>query len=155
MDKKQILQRVAPCSLMCHTCSAYKDGVISKNANQLLKSLSGMKEFYQRHIPDMVKRYSDFEGTLRNYGTGICSGCRSNEHNICSIKGCFILHCVTEHGVDFCGECSEFPCEKTNGLFEEAVYEQWLSGNQQIKESGIATFWKNNSEKPHYEEYTK
>lgn len=45
--------------------------------------------------------------------------------------------------------------QEANGLFEEEVHEQWLSGNQQIKESGIATFWKNNSEKPHYEEYTK
>lgn len=155
MDKKQILQKVAPCSLMCHTCSAYKDGVIYKSANQLLKSLGGIKEFYQKHMPDVAESYSNFESFLKIYGSGMCSGCRNSEHNACSIKGCFILQCVTEHGVDFCGECSEFPCTKTRGLFEEEVYKQWLSGNQQIKEYGIEAFWKNNSERPHYEKYIK
>ena len=59
------------------------------------------------------------------------------------------------HGVDFCGECNEFPCKKTQGLFEETVYQQWLEGNQQIREYGIEEFWKNNSENPHYKPYKK
>ena len=59
------------------------------------------------------------------------------------------------HGVDFCGECNEFPCKKAQGIFEEIVYRQWLEGNQQIREYGIEAFWKNNSENPHYRPYKK
>ena len=28
MKKSEIIKKVAPCSLMCHTCSAYNDGLI-------------------------------------------------------------------------------------------------------------------------------
>lgn len=26
-------------------------------------------------------------------------------------KGVFLLECTKNHGVDFCGECNEFPCK--------------------------------------------
>ena len=48
-----------------------------------------------------------------------------------------------------------FHVKKTQGLFEEIVYRQWLEGNQQIREYGIEAFWKNNSEHPHYNPYKK
>lgn len=32
--------------------------------------------------------------------------------------------------------------QKTQGIFEEIVYRQWLEGNQQIREYGIEAFWK-------------
>ena len=153
MEKSEILQKIAPCSLMCHTCSAYKNGVICQSSKTLLKYLDGMKEFYQKHIPGAVNDYSIAEGVLGMYSAAPCSGCRSTEHNGCSIKGCFILECTREHGIDFCGECNEFPCSKTAELFEEEVYLQWLDGNQQIHDSGIDSFWENNSGKPHYKAY--
>ena len=114
-----------------------------------------MKEFYKKHIPDAVESYSNFEGVLRMYSGGPCSGCRSTEHNGCSIKGCFLLACTKSHGIDFCGECDEFPCKKTTELFEEEVYKQWLEGNQQIRDHGIESFWENNFENPHYKPYKK
>ena len=46
MEKSEIIKKVAPCSLMCHTCSAYNDGVICVSAKTLLKYLEGIKEFY-------------------------------------------------------------------------------------------------------------
>ncbi|MBD5501451.1 MAG: DUF3795 domain-containing protein [Lachnospiraceae bacterium] len=155
MERSEILKKVAPCSLMCHTCSAYNDGVICESAKILLKYLEGMKDFYEKHIPDVVESYSDFEETLCMYSVAPCSGCRSTEHNGCSIAGCFLLECTKNHNIDFCGECDEFPCEKTLKLFEEEVYKQWLEGNQQIRDHGIETYWKNNSENPHYKPYKK
>lgn len=145
--------RVAPCSLMCHTCSAYNGGVICASSKELLKYLSGMKEFYEKHIPQAVDSFTSFEEILRKYSSGPCSGCRSEEHNVCSIKGCFLLNCTKEHNVDFCGECNEFPCERTETLFEAEVYIQWLNGSQYIKDNGIEAFWNNNCEKPHYDAY--
>lgn len=153
MNKNELLKRIAPCSLMCHTCSAYNDGVICNTSKTLLKYLEGMEEFYKKHIPDAVESYSNFEDVLYMYSAAPCEGCRSIEHNGCSIKGCFLLECTKEHGIDFCGECNEFPCQKTTDLFEEEVYKQWLNGNQQIRDNGIETFWENNSENPHYKAY--
>ena len=155
MNKSEILKNVAPCSLMCHTCSGYRNGVICESAKTLLEYLEGIKEFYGKHLPDAVESYNNFEGILQIYSSASCSGCRSTEHNGCSIEGCFLLECTKNHNVDFCGECHEFPCEKTKELFEEEVYKQWLEGNQQIHDFGIELFWENNSKTPHYKAYKK
>ena len=153
MEKSEILKKVAPCSLMCHTCSAYHNGAICESSKTLLKYLEGIKEFYEKHIPDAVENYSNFEEILNMYSAAPCSGCRSTEHNGCSIKGCFLLECTKNHGIDFCGECDEFPCKKPKELFEEVVYKQWLEGNQQIRDYGIELFWESNSGNPHYKPY--
>ncbi|MCM1500302.1 MAG: DUF3795 domain-containing protein [Clostridium sp.] len=153
MERNEILKKVAPCSLMCHTCSAYCNGVICEYSQTLLKYLDGMKEFYEKHIPDAVESYKNFEEVLCMYNAGPCSGCRSTEHNVCSIEGCFLLECTKKHGIDFCGECEEFPCQKVHKLFEEVVYRQWLDGNQQIRDYGIEYFWEKNFENPHYKPY--
>ena len=153
MERDEILRRVAPCSLMCHTCSGYNNGVICESSKTLLKYLEGIKEFYEKHIPDAVESYNNFEGVLGMFGNAPCSGCRSTEHNGCSIKGCFLLECTKEHGVDFCGECNEFPCGKTKELFEKVVYEQWLDGSRQIHDNGIESFWESNCGNPHYKAY--
>lgn len=155
MKKNEILEKVAPCSLMCHTCSGYQHGVICESAKTLLNYLDGIKEFYDKHLPDAVESYNSFEKVLRIYSDASCLGCRSKEHNKCSIEGCFLLECVEKHNVDFCGECDEFPCKKTMELFEEEVYMQWLEGNQQIHDHGIDYFWENNFENPHYRPYKK
>lgn len=59
MDKSEIIKKVAPCSLMCHTCSAYNDGIICASAKTLLKYLEGIKEFYEVHMPDAVESYNN------------------------------------------------------------------------------------------------
>ena len=61
MERNEILTKIAPCSLMCYTCSAYKQGVICKSSQTLLNYLNGIKEFYQKHMPDAVESYSNFE----------------------------------------------------------------------------------------------
>ena len=66
MAKSEIIKRVAPCSLMCHTCSAYNDGVICVSAKTLLKYLEGIKEFYEIHMPDAVEGYNNFEGDRKS-----------------------------------------------------------------------------------------
>ena len=44
MEKEEILQRVAPCSLMCHTCEAYEKGVICESSRRLLKYMEALKQ---------------------------------------------------------------------------------------------------------------
>ncbi|MBE6024256.1 MAG: DUF3795 domain-containing protein [Cellulosilyticum sp.] len=153
MKKEEILERVAPCSLMCHTCSAYEKGVICESSRKLLKYMDGVKEFYEKHNPQEVESHEIFMKELEKYSGGICSGCRNREHHGCSIEGCFILECTTSHHVDFCGECVSFPCDQTKTLFEEEVYKQWLSGNRAIQKDGIEKFWKQYSDRAHYKAY--
>ena len=73
MKKSEIIKKVAPCSLMCHTCSAYNDGIICASAKTLLKYLEGIKEFYEVHMPDAVESYNNFEGVLSIYAGASCS----------------------------------------------------------------------------------
>ncbi len=155
MDRDEILKRAAPCSLLCHTCTACQNGVIPSSAKTLLKYLEGIRGFYEKHMPDAVESYGNFEGVLQMYSEGACPGCRNGDHNGCSIDGCFLLECVKRHGVDFCGECGDFPCQKPKDLFEPEVYKQWLNGNQEIRDKGIAEFWESHSERPHYITYKK
>ncbi|BCZ46459.1 hypothetical protein psyc5s11_25260 [Clostridium gelidum] len=153
MKKKGLLEKIAPCSLMCHTCIAYEDGVISQTAKQLSKYTEGICEFYEKHSPNEIERFKVFQEELAKYSAGKCSGCRNKEHLGCSIKGCFILDCTKERDIDYCGECAEFPCDKMQKIFEEEVYMQWLKGNREIKNWGIEVFWEKNCERPHYKAY--
>lgn len=145
--------KVAPCSLMCYTCSAYEHGVICESAKKLLQYMEGVCEFNEKHCPDEVENHKIFIKELEKYSSGMCSGCRNKEHNICSIQGCFINECTKEHKINFCGECLEFPCSKTKAIFEDEVYNQWLEGNKKIKAVGIEAFFKQNSGKSHYRAY--
>lgn len=155
MNTKEILEKIAPCSLMCYTCEAYEKGIICDLARTLLSHMDGMKDFHEKHNPNLVEKYNIFEEGLNRCSSGACSGCRNREHNVCSIKGCFILDCTEQHDVNFCGECPEFPCEKPNTIFEEEIYKQWLDGNQQIKKKGIEAFFESNYRKSHYGAYKK
>ena len=153
MDTKEMIERIAPCSLLCYTCEAYEKGIICESAKTLLLHMDGMKEFHQLHHPELEERYTVFEEELKRCSAGACSGCRSNEHNICSIESCFILECTQNHNVYFCGECPEFPCGKPEKLFEEQVYQQWLNGNQEIKKNGVKAYYEKNCKKSHYRAY--
>ena len=111
MERNEILKKVAPCSLMCHTCSGYNDGVICSSAKALLKYLEVMEGFYERHIPDAVESYNNFENVLCMYSNADCSGCRSTEHNGCSIEGCFLLECIKTIMLIFVGNVTNFRAE--------------------------------------------
>lgn len=155
MDRNILLEKIAPCSLMCHTCGAYEKGVICTLSNDLLEYMYGVYEYYEEHCPSALTRFQIFQEELGKYGRGKCQGCRGGEHHGCSIKDCFIYECVKQHDADFCGECTEFPCSKTKKIFEQEIYGQWLKGNGEIKAFGINAFWEKNKDKPHYEHYIK
>jgi len=41
---------------------------------------------------------------------------------------------VRQHGVDFCFECNEYPCDKQ---FEGRTREKWLERNNRMKKIGL------------------
>lgn len=102
-DKKnKLLKYVAPCSLLCYTCSAYCEGVICQASQQLVKYTEGMREFYAKHCVNEIDNHDAFIGEIKKYSNGLCKGCRNGGHNGCSIAGCCIPTCIVEHDVDYC-----------------------------------------------------
>lgn len=57
------------------------------------RALIGKCGFYCGSCPDFIK--------------GDCSGCRTTHKE----GDCFTFDCVVEQGVEFCGQCPNFPCQ--------------------------------------------
>lgn len=156
----EILNDVAPCSMFCKTCTGCKYGDISKHSDELLKLLDGYKEFLDKNLKKEYRHKLDeyivFEKQLKKFANPKCNGCRTGGANGCSIKGCFINKCTKEHNVNFCGECSLFPCNKVNNkIFKDNIIKKWYDGNTRIKEVGIKKYYEENKEIPHYIEQKK
>lgn len=47
-------------------------------------------------------------GSCPDYINNSCSGCRAAHTQ----GDCFTFDCVDKQGVEFCGECSQFPCQE-------------------------------------------
>lgn len=158
-EKKEILDAIAPCSLCCYTCPAKKDGVISKTCEKLLNYHNGYYEFQCKTLPRKYKHFAKkelkFVEQLQNATQASCGGCRNGEHGKCCIENCFILQCTLSHNVDFCGECEEFPCDKTKELLSGIVLNDWLKGNERIKQIGAKEYYKEITARSHYESYKK
>ena len=55
MERKELLENIAPCSLMCYTCGGYEKGAICKLAGELSGYLEGIYDF-MRSIPARGKK---------------------------------------------------------------------------------------------------
>lgn len=157
---EEILNDVAPCSMFCSTCTGCQYGQISYHAKELLHLLEGHEEFLDKNLKKeysyKLDEYRLFHKKLKKYAYPKCAGCRNGGANGCSIKGCIIPKCTKEHGVDFCAECPEFPCNRVNeSIYKKTTIKKWLNGNTQIKDNGIEKYYEENKNIPHYIDYTK
>jgi hypothetical protein len=68
-----------------------------------------------------------------------CNGCRT-EVITAYCKNCFMKKCAAEKGIDFCGECNEYPCTELKEFQSKLPHraELWKS-QERIKEIG----WEN------------
>jgi hypothetical protein len=48
--------------------------------------------------------------------------------------------CQQEKQIDYCYQCDEFPCKRTN--FDESLYKAWVRINEAIKNEGITLAFK-------------
>ena len=86
MDKQLL---TAPCGLDCFNCPTYEGNITEEWKIQVSKFLNILPE----ETP--------------------CKGCRG-ENGYCKFapdQQCATWNCVQEHGVHFCHECDDFPCE--------------------------------------------
>lgn len=166
MKNEQILKYVAPCSLLCYTCLAFKDGAFSECAPRLSAYSEGVCEFLAQTYGSQMSEeerekhhsfFNEFHNALRQLSGGFCQGCRndSSDKRGC-IEGCVIPACVKDHEVDFCAQCDEFPCQRVKDFFitqGEKFIRVWENGSRQIQEVGIDAYFEQKKNASHYLHY--
>jgi hypothetical protein len=67
----------------------------------------------------------------------VCHGCRSDKRACYCEENCSFVPCAAEKGVDFCGECDEFPCDALKAFQTKMPHRNELWNDQQrIREVG-------------------
>lgn len=143
-----ILDRIAPCGLDCSKCLAFAGGEIQKHSQALLELLGPSFEGYAARFARMdpvFENYPQFHVLLDYLARGTCQGCRKGG---CLFKTCRAHICVREKGVDFCFQCSEFPCHETN--FPPPLEERWFKNNNRLREIGLEKYCEFIKDKPRY-----
>ena len=146
-QNSQILKEIAPCGLVCRTCISGQNSLIVENALELQKLLQGFENLAERVVSfdKDYENYPSFALILNKFTKGHCGGCREG-------KGihskCIIPECTKEKSLDFCSECPEFPCDKTN--FPPDLQEKWQRVSQKMKDMGKEKYWQESRNKPHY-----
>lgn len=150
MTREEIKAAMGPCGLSCEKCFAHGDGDIRKYS-LLLKEHLGNFEIYAQRFETMLdnpvfKHYPDFKIMLDYLAAENCQGCRKEQCKL--FKECGVRPCHQEKQIDFCFECSDFPCNKTN--FDKHLYERWVHLNQVIQKKGLEAFYEKNKTRPRY-----
>ncbi len=140
---------LAPCGLNCEKCVAFKDGFIAKASVKLMKLLGNFQSYAERYSKSFPE-YEDFpafEQMLRYLADPKCDGCR-NGH--CLFTTCGVATCenVESKSVDYCFQCSEFPCERPQ--FHADLDRRWRERNARMAEVGIESYYEESKDLPRY-----
>jgi hypothetical protein len=150
MDYNKIKNRLAPCGLHCGKCFAFKNGDIVKNSRELKSNLGDFSIYAQRFVELLDKpvfeKYPDFKEMLDYFACAECSGCRNE---VCKLfKNCKVRLCSEEKQVDFCFQCSDFPCDNTG--FDKHLNKRSVDINQRMREIGVEKYYYEIKDKPRY-----
>jgi hypothetical protein len=147
MEYATILEYLAPCGLSCVKCVGYAKGKIREHAERLRDLLGGFDRYAERFsafLP-VFKNYSAFRELLEYFCRADCSGCRKGS---CKYPNCGVKVCYRGKGVDFCFQCDEFPCEKTN--FDPDLKSRWIHMNNRMREIGLELYFEETKDLPRY-----
>ena len=150
MTSEQIKASLAPCGLSCEKCFAHVDGDIRRYSLKLREKLGNFEQYAKRfetllEIP-IFSKYSDFKAMLEYFASENCRGCRNEQCRL--FKSCGVRGCHQEKQVDYCYQCEEFPCNRTN--FDEQMYKMWVLLNEKIKKTGLEQFYEKTKTRPRY-----
>lgn len=109
----------AVCGLFCPSCTVY----------------IGVHEDPER-LEEMARRFGQPLDKLQ------CNGCRSDKRSYYCESLCTMYKCAAAKGIDFCGQCAEYPCEELKA-FQAAMphrLELWESQSR-IKEAGYEKWY--------------
>ena len=148
MNRTEVLEQLAPCGLDCGRCIRFENGTLSRAAKVLKEGLQGfgpMAERMAQHVP-ALGGYPQFEAMVDFLSDVNCTGCRQG--STACLPTCTIRTCFREKGVDFCGDCADFPCEKSPypGQFKQ----RWVEMNRRIHEVGAEQYYNEQVRKPRY-----
>ena len=122
MNLEKIKASLGPCGLSCEKCFAHVDGDIRRYSLKLKEKLGNFHNYAKRFetmLEDPIfKKYSDFKDMLDYFASENCKGCRNEQCKL--FKLCGVRECHQEKQIDFCYQCDEFPCDKTN--FDKGLY---------------------------------
>ena len=147
MKYKDILNILAPCGLNCVKCFAYSEGeikMLSGRLQELLGSFDRSAERFSAFLP-IFKNYPSFKELLAFFTKSDCRGCRNGT---CIRPNCGVITCYQKNGVDFCFQCEEFPCNKTN--FDLDFERRWIQMNNRMKEIGVEAYYQETKDLPRY-----
>jgi hypothetical protein len=147
MEYKDILDILAPCGLDCRKCFANSEGEIRELATQLEERLGSFDKYAERFsafLP-VFNNYPSFKELLAYFTGGDCDGCRTGT---CKWPDCVVHTCYQQKGVDFCFQCDEFPCEKTN--FDPDLERRWIQMNNRMREIGVESYYQETKDLPRY-----
>ncbi|MFH1156717.1 MAG: DUF3795 domain-containing protein [Pseudomonadota bacterium] len=150
MTYEQTKAALAPCGLSCEKCFAHADGDIRRYSLKLKEKL-GHFDVYARRFETLLgnpafKNYPAFKEMLDYFASENCKGCRSEACTL--FADCGVRRCHQENQVDYCFQCNEFPCSKTN--FDEPLQKVWVRLNEKIKRTGIEDFYEKTRDLPRY-----
>jgi hypothetical protein len=147
MDYDDIVKVLAPCGLNCSKCMSHTDGDIKRNARELRRLLGAFDNYAERfsRFHPVFENYPSFKKLLDHFALAGCKGCRSGE---CAYPNCGVVSCYKERGVDFCFQCGEYPCDKTN--FDPNLKERWIEMNNAMKERGVEAYFDESKDLPRY-----
>jgi hypothetical protein len=138
MKYSDILEFLAPCGLSCRKCFAFTKGEIAMHGQKLQEQLGNFDIYAERFsafLPEF-KDYPSFKKLLNYFASPDCQGCREGT---CKYPNCGVVACYKEKGVDFCFQCDEFPCDKTN--FDPHLEKRWIRMNERMKEIGVEAYY--------------
>jgi hypothetical protein len=147
MSYEEIVKVLAPCGLNCAKCLGYVEGDIKKNADELKRLLGAFDNYaerFSRFIP-VFENYPAFKKLLDHFAQAGCKGCRNGD---CMYPNCGVASCYKTKDVDFCFQCDEFPCERTN--FDPNLKERWIKMNKLMKEKGVEAYYEESKDLPRY-----
>jgi hypothetical protein len=150
MDIERITSALAPCGLSCEKCFAHVDGEIRKYSLNLKEKLGNFEPYAKRYEAllgnPIFKKFPDFKEVLDYLASENCRGCRNEQCKL--FKDCGVRRCHQEKQVDFCYQCGEFPCNRTN--FDENLYKAWVRINEIIKSKGLEEYYEITLKRPRY-----
>lgn len=138
------------CGLFCEKCFAYDKGPIRFCAEQLKNNLGAFDNYAKRFVSlleePVFDKYPGFKEVLDLLSKGSCQGCRKQECQL--FKDCKVKQCCKTKEVDYCYECTDFPCSNTG--FDENLYQRWLTIHHKIREVGLEDYYNEIKDKPRY-----
>lgn len=139
MTKTEVLKHLSPCGLDCGRCVRFKDGSLSRAAKTLEDGLQGFGPMAARMAQNApaLSGYPQFEAVLDLLSKADCTGCRQGSTTC--LPTCSIRTCFKEKRVDFCGECADFPCDRSP--FPGQFKQKWVEMNKRIREIGAESYY--------------